>query len=387
MIWTDEMTRLAEPLERFDATHGRALRRHGGRVVDLSFANPRVHGDLRGHEALRKVTAQVTADELQYRPFGGGAVQRRRVAAGLARRSGVPFRAGDVLLTPGGSAALNVAFDVAFSPGDEVVVPVPCWIDYPLYLLRHGLAYVPVPLRPDKRLDVAAVERAWGPRTAGVVLSQPACPSGVVYERDELDDLAALLATRQPAPGGRPPVLVSDEVHCDEVWAGAALTSPAAVYPHTVCTYSLGKAWSMQGQRAGHVALAPDLHDHAGRVERARRSLRTTGHYAPTSIMQQVAAELAGLTADCRRLADDQHHVRAALAGLGYEVAPGRATPFVYARCPGGPDDMAFVTGLAEAGLLAMPSTVFHEPGWFRLALNAERHQLDHALEVLEAAA
>lgn len=386
MIWTDEMTRLAEPLEWFDALHARTIRRLAGRVVDLSFANPRVHSESRGHEVLRKVTAELGPDQLQNRPFGGGAVQRRRVAAGLAESSGVPFRVGDVFLTPGGSAALHVAFDVAFPLGGEVLVPVPCWIDYPLYLLRHGLSYRAVPLGRGKRLDVAALDREWGPSTAGVVLSQPACPTGVVYQPGELRELAALLTARR-RKAGRPAVLVSDEVHRDELWAGGELPSPAALYPHTISTYSFGKAWLMQGQRAGYVALSPGLDDHDARAGYARRSLRATGHYGPTSVMQHVAAELAGLTADIGALADDQRYVRSALAAMGYDVLDGQATPFLYARCARGAGDMAFVSELAKAGLLAMPSTVFHEPGWFRLALNAPRDQLDRALDVLEAAA
>src|SRR5207302_2047741 len=96
------------------------------------------------------------------RVCGAGVIwtdEMTRVAAGLAESSGVPFRVGDVFLTPGGSAALHVAFDVAFPLGGEVLVPVPCWIDYPLYLLRHGLSYRTVPLGRGKRLDVAALDR------------------------------------------------------------------------------------------------------------------------------------------------------------------------------------------------------------------------------------
>lgn len=386
MTWTEEMSRLAEPLEWFDAVHTRTVRRLAGRVVDLSFANPRVHLESRGHAVLRKVTAGIDPDQLQNRPFGGGAVQRRRVAAGLAESSGVPFRVDDVFLTPGGAAALHVAFDVAFPLAGEVLVPVPCWIDYPLYLLRHGLSYRTVPLGPEKRLDVAALDREWGPATVGIVLSQPACPTGVVYGTGELRELADLLTARR-GQAARPPVLVSDEVHRDEVWAGGELASPAAFYPHTIVTYSFGKAWRMHGQRAGYVALSPALADHDLRAGHARRSLRATGHYGPTAVMQHVAAELAGLTADLGALADDQRHVRSALAAMGYDVVDGQASPFLYARCPRSADDLAFVSELATSGLLAMPSTVFHETGWFRLALNASRDQLDRALDVLEACA
>lgn len=383
MSWTPEMTRLAEPLEWFDALHARTARTHGGRLVDLSFANPRTQLDSRGYEVLHEVSATLDVDQLQNRPFGGGSVERRRVAAGLARHSGVAFGVGDVFLTPGGAAALHIAFEVACPPGAEVLVPVPCWIDYPLFLVRHGLTYRTVHLAADKRLDVAALDRAWGPATAAVVLSQPACPTGVVYDAEELGRLADLLGDKR-GPQGRAPVLISDEVHRDEVWSGAPLTSSAACYPHTIVTYSFGKAWRMHGQRAGCLALSPALEDHDVRADNARRSLRATGHYGPTAVMQRVAAELAGLTPDIAGLGEDQRHARARLDAMGYDVVAAQATPFVYARCPDGTPDRDFATRLAQSGLLVMPSSVFHEPGWFRLALNCTRDHLDHALEILK---
>lgn len=382
MTWDAAATALAEPLERFDDLHAATVRRFGPRAVDLSFANPRTRRDPRGYEALRDVVRAIEPDDLQYKPFGGGTVQRRVVAASLARSTGVAFGAPDVFLTPGGSAALHVALDASFRLGDEVVVPVPCWLDHPLYLRRRGVLPVPVPLDGRKHLDVDAIDAAWGPRTAGVLLSHPACPTGVVHTAAELAALAELLAERGRA-SRRPPVLVSDEVHRDVVWSDAGFTSAAAAYPDTVTIYSFGKAWSMQGQRVGYVALSPVRHDRDATAARVRRSLRTSGHYAPTSVMQQVAARLAPLRADCSRLAADQRHVRDALAARGYEVVDADATAFVYARCPAGCDDVAFVRRLAGRGLLAMPSSLFHESGYFRLALNGSRDVLDRALEIL----
>jgi aspartate aminotransferase len=279
---------------------------------------------------------------------------------------------------------------VAFRPGDEVILPVPSWLDHPLYLRRHGLRAVTVPLLPDsKRLDLAAVAAALTPRTAGVLLSHPACPTGVVYRRHELEALAGLLAS--PTDDGRPRVLLSDEVHGEHVWGAdddapdGGFTSAAAVHPHTISTYSFGKAWVMQGQRAGFVAVSPHMADHDAVAQRVVRSLRSTGVYAPTSVMQLVAARLARLTPDNRALAADQRHVRSALGALGYRVVPAEATAFVYVRCPDGwgGDDVAFVERLAEHGLLVMPSTLFHEPGHVRLVLNVGRSELDEALTIL----
>jgi hypothetical protein len=70
------------------------------------------------------------------------------------------------------------------------------------------------------------------------------------------------------------------------------------------------------------------------------------------------------------------------LAAAGYQVVDAGATVFVYARAPID-DEWRFVTRLAGAGVLALPSALFHEPGYFRLALNVSRPDLEHVADAL----
>ncbi|GAA2835518.1 aminotransferase class I/II-fold pyridoxal phosphate-dependent enzyme [Kitasatospora sp. CM 4170] len=380
----DEEALLAEPLERFGALHAAALRRSGG-VIDLSYPNPLVHRDPRAFELLRGLLDGTGQDALQYTPFGGGTVARRKAAAALAARTGVALGYRDLLLTPGATAALNTALAALFAPGDEVLVVTPCWMDYFLYLRRLGLRATAVPSGPDKRLDLDALAAALGPRTAGVIISQPVCPTGVLHDAGELAALARVLETAA-ARWGRRPVLISDEVHRDQNWGGTAFTSPMRLYPDTVSLYSYGKAWSLQGQRTGYLALGPGL-AHAAQVRvRAERALRSLGHCAPTALMQRLVERIAGLTPDCAALRKDQHALRALLTGLGYRIVPGEATAFLYAGCPGGLGDWEFTELLAGRGVIAMPSSLFHEEGYFRLALNVGPERFGEIARSLRAA-
>ena len=385
MIPADEIEVLLGPLGDFAQVHERALRRWGPDVIDMSYPNPLVHRDPRAHRLLAGTAAAMSPDKLQYTPFGGATLVRRKVAAALSRQTGLRYGYRDVALTPGATAALHIAISALFQPGDELLLVTPCWMDYPIYIREHGLRYRTVPSGNDKRLDIAAIAQAWGATTAGLIISQPNCPTGVLYTKDELTELAVLLSSAGQGRD-RPPVLISDEVHRHQNWGDAEFTGPATVYPDTVTIYSFGKAWSMQGQRTGYLALSPRLQAHDHFTAAVEQRLRVSGFCAPTALMQQVAGDLSGLEPGLGSLGTDQARLRTRLADQGYTVIPAQGTTFLYARSPHS-DEVAFTTHLAlEHGLIAMPSRVFHENGHFRLALNVTDHDLDEAAVRLGAA-
>ncbi len=382
MIADDELATLLGPLDQFAAVHERALRKWGPAAIDLSYPNPRVHRDSRAHRLLADIAAELDPDRLQYTPFGGATIVRRRIAAVLTRLTGLRHGVHDIAMTPGATAALNIAISTLFRPGEELLVATPCWMDYPIYIREHGLRCRMIAAGDGKRLDPDAIARAWGPHTAGLIISQPTCPTGVQHTAAELAGLAGALAEAGRGRA-RPPVLISDEVHRDQSWAGEPFVSPVASYPDTVSVYSFGKAWSMQGQRTGYLALSPRLTGHDDAVAAVARRLRCSGFCAPTALMQQVVGRLCGLEPDLGPLREDQVAVRGRLAAAGYGVVAGQSTVFVYARSPE-PDEVAFTTRLAlEHGLIAMPSAIFHEPGHFRLALNVTGDRLDEAMDRL----
>ncbi|MBB2749289.1 UNVERIFIED_ORG: aspartate aminotransferase [Microbispora rosea subsp. rosea] len=378
---SSQVTDLLTPLDTYMRLHAATLRRFGTRAVDLSFPNPRFLADPHPYQTLAKLAARCDPLDLRYSPFGGFTPVRRRIAAALSKRHQLPYCWSDIIMTPGAAAALTIALRTLLAPGEHVMLITPCWMDYPLYLADLGLGCDPVPAAADKHLDLAAIEAAWRPHIRALIITQPVSPTGVVHNGDELASLAALL-TRLSQRHSHPILLIADEAHRDQVWADTCCPAPASHYPHTLTVHSFGKAWQMPGQRTGYLAVSPHLTTPPQAAHRLIQAMRTSGHGAPTALMQHLAAALADARPDLNALARLQRHARQDLRKHGIDVLEAHATQFLYARCPTG-DDGAFVTALANRGVLTMPSHLFHEPGWFRLALNVDIPDLSQAARII----
>lgn len=375
---------LLEPQERLDRLIASSFRRFGPRLVDLSFANPAAGPSDAVLAILARVTAEAKGLSLQYTPTAGRTAVRRAVAATLTRRLDLPFDARDVILTAGAMPALNIVSRALFRPADEVIVLTPSWQDYPLYLRNLNIQVRLVPLGGDKHFDLDAIRDAIGPATRGVLFSQPCCPTGVVYSREEIDALAVVLAGAE-ARHGAPIYIVSDEVHRDLRWGAAPFHTPLRSYARSVSVYSFGKAFAIQGQRIGYIALSPRMPRLDDLRTTTERCVRAMGFGHPTSIMQRAVLDLLDLTPDVTALARAQRTVRSALASYGYEVCDADATFYVYVKSPIA-DDFQFAEFMASHGVLVVPSTVFHDPGYVRLSLTAREQAIDTALPVFAAA-
>ncbi len=376
------LERWLAPQERFDALRSEAMRRGGSMFADLAYANPYDAPPPSILEAMGTVLRDAEALDLQYTPYGGDAVPRRLVARALTESIGLPYRFSDIVLTPGAMGALTLMMrwlaGASNVPGGEVILPVPCWLDHPLYVEEAGLTPVLVPLDPHTlRLDLDAIEAALTPRTVAIVLTQPGNPTGLIHSREELVRLAELLESR-----ARPPMLVSDEAHRDIVFEEGALVSPAAHYARTVVVYSFGKSALLQGQRIGYLAVSPRMERRDDLARDLVRLCRVTSLYAPTALMQRVVGPLLELSPDLTGLRVRRQRAVRALTEMGWDLVPSEATFFLYPRAPGG-DGESLALELARRGVLVLPAEVFHHTGNVRLSLTCTGVALERALDVM----
>jgi aspartate aminotransferase len=279
-------------------------------------------------------------------------------------------------------AALHLALRAAGEPGDEVVIPVPCWLDYPLYTTALGLRPVLVPLQaPGFQLDVGAIEGALGPRTAAVLVSNPSNPAGRSYPVTALRELGEALQRTERATG-RSITLIADETHRDFTPAGVHVPA-ATVNPRTLTVYSFGKYHFIQGQRIGYLAISPRHPKGRETGVEAVRWARILGFCTPTALMQAAVPDLLALRHDLGPVDQWRRTLTESLRDAGYVVTPAEATLFVYVATPDGLDDLEFIRRLAEAGTLALPGPVFHHRGWFRIALTGGSRMLEGGLTAL----
>jgi aspartate aminotransferase len=379
---TQELEALIAPLERFESIR-RRVARLGDRLADLSYANPYEGVRQAARGALRDALEDERVLDLQYSPFGGQALARRAAADALREGHELPFDYRDVVLTPGAMSALVAALRTSASPGDEVVIPIPCWLDYPLYARSLGLVPRLVPLAPPEfGLDLEAIAEAIGPRTCALLLSHPANPTGRSYGPGELHGLGEVLE-RSQSDHGCIVTLIADESHRDFV-EPASYHSLAAYFGRVLIVYSFGKYHFMQGQRLGYAATSPQHPERREAADEMVRWTRIAGIATPTALMQRVLPRLLALHHDLRWIESSRSWLVNGLRRIGYSVTEPDATLFAYVRTPTRyEDDFAFVERLASRGVLVLPAPVFHHRGHFRLSLTASEPMMVRAAAVL----
>jgi aminotransferase len=189
---------------------------------------------------------------------------REAICADLDRRYGAGYRPdGECLITSGVSEGLDLALRVLLEPGDEVIIPEPCYVAYgPCVAFAGGTpVYVPTSSADGFRLHAAAVEAAVTPRTKAILIGSPANPTGAVQDRE---DLAALVgvAVRHDL------YLVSDEIYERLSYAvpHTCLASLPGARDRTVLLGGFSKAHAMTGWRVGFLCAPGPVAELAGRV-------------------------------------------------------------------------------------------------------------------------
>jgi aspartate aminotransferase len=307
------------------------------------------------------------------------------VAATLSARTGLDWDPDDVAMTNGGFAALAVALRTLVQPGDEVVFVSPPWFFYEILVLMAGGEPVRVKLDPPAfDLDVDRIAAAIMPRTRVVLVNSPHNPTGRIFSEASLASLAEAM-TDASERIGHPIWILSDEPYNRIVFDGRTAPSPAAVYPHTVVTYSYGKQLLAPGMRIGFLSVPPTCPD--------RRELREAifvqqiggGYQWPNALLQHALADLERLTIDLDALQRRRDRLVPALREMGYEATMPEGTFYAMARSPID-DDVAFGDILARHRVLVLPGTIVEVPGWFRVSLTASDDMVETGIPRFAAA-
>ncbi len=185
-----------------------------------------------------------------YSPNAGLLALREAIAGYIRRHGGVEYDPkSEVLVTVGGSEAIDLTFRALLNPGDEVLIPEPSFVCYePLTCMAGGVA-VPLVTRmeDDFRLTAEAVKAAITPRTKLLVLPFPNNPTGAIMEREHLEEIAAVLR-------GTDIMVLSDEIYGELTYGRehVSITTLDGMRERTVLVSGFSKAFAMTGWRLGY---------------------------------------------------------------------------------------------------------------------------------------
>ena len=356
-------------------------------VCDFSLGNP----DLAPPPAVGKALVEFVkhVDEpfsLGYMPNNGFGWAREKLAAHLSKEQGVELTANDVILTCGAAGALNVIFRTVLEPGDEVLTVAPFFGEYRFYVSNHGGTLHPVPCRAeDFGPDVEALAAAVTPRTRALIINSPNNPSGVVYSRETLERLAAILTEKSRAYG-HPIYLISDEPYREIVFSGFQVPWIPQLYPDTIVCYSFSKSLSLPGERLGYVLVPASVTDSREVYAAVAGAGRSLGYVNAPSLFQQVTSLCCDLTSDLAVYERNAKLLVPALREMGYHcVEPGGAF-YLFPRSLE-PDDMAFSERAKQFDLLLVPGSGFGAPGHVRIAYCVQTDMIQRALPKFKALA
>ena len=168
-------------------------------VYNFTIGSPSIDPPPVVHETMERYLKTVPAAKLHtYAPAAGYPDVRRKVADYLTKTYGVDYRMRDVIITCGTSTGLAVLTRVLLSKGGRMMTFAPYFMDYKYYAESVGSSLIECPTEQGTfQLDLGAAEKTITPDTMMLVINTPNNPSGVVFTREGLEGLAALLERKQ----------------------------------------------------------------------------------------------------------------------------------------------------------------------------------------------
>ncbi len=357
------------------------LRRQGHDVISFAAGEP----DFPTPPHIVEAMAQAARDgATRYPPSLGLPDLRAAVAANSTRRYGVDLTPEQVVVTPGAKFALWAAFQVLLDPGDEVLVPTPCWVSYAPQIAMTNGVMVPVPTSADAgfRITAAALRQAITPRTTGIALNLPNNPTGALASHEELAAIADLALEHDLW-------LVLDDIYAELCFAPGPYPSPLRDRPElrsrTVIIDGLSKSHAMTGWRIGY-AIAPHtlVGPLAKLVGQTATGVTTFVQHGAIAALTGDQSFLSGWLAAYRTRAELVLE-RTARAGLPAVRPEGAFYSLIDVRRFG--DDTTFArTLLDEAMVAVVPGAAFSAPGFVRLSFACDTEVLTRGLDRIVAA-
>lgn len=232
-----------------------------------------------GAESLEKGRTWYTAN-------AGLAPLRTEISNYLKRRFSLEYDPKDeILVTVGGSEAIDICIRALINPGDEILLPEPCFVAYAPMGALADARVVPIPTRAEDgfRLTAQQLRAAITPRTKLLVLPFPNNPTGAVMRREHLEEIAQVLR-------GTDIVVLSDEIYAEMTFGRERHVSIAEIdgmRERTVVVNGFSKAYAMTGWRLGYAAgPAPILKQMTKIHQFAIMCAPTTSQYAAVEALR-----------------------------------------------------------------------------------------------------
>ncbi|WP_279576953.1 pyridoxal phosphate-dependent aminotransferase [Planococcus ruber] len=202
---------------------------------------------------LAAAYASMKEGKTKYTPSGGLPALKKAIIDKLQRDQQLSYQPNEIMVGIGAKHVLYTLFQVLLNEGDEVIIPIPYWVSYPEQVkLAQGVpVYIEATASQEYKITAQQLREAITDRTKAIILNTPSNPTGMIYSKEELAELAEVCREFDI-------LIVSDEIYEKLIYGEASHTSVAELSEdaknRTIIINGVSKSHSMTGWRIGYAA-------------------------------------------------------------------------------------------------------------------------------------
>jgi aspartate aminotransferase len=240
----------------------RELKAEGKDIISLSLGEP----DFFTPQFIKDAAVDAMENNFtMYTPVPGYDDLRESISMKFKRDNGLDYTKDQIVVSTGAKQSIaNVVLSIV-GPGDEVIVPAPYWVSYvEIVKVAEGTpVIINAGIENDFKINGKQLEAAITPKTKMLIFSTPCNPTGSVYTKEELKDLADVLKKYPHI------VVIADEIyeHINFIGKHESLAQFPEVYNQVVTINGVSKAWAMTGWRLGYIGAPKVIADACNKVQ------------------------------------------------------------------------------------------------------------------------
>ena len=249
---SDRLNRLAPSATLAMSQKSSEMKAQGVDVINMSVGEP----DFMTPEPIKEAGKKAIDDNFsKYSPVPGYPALRNAISKKLKAENSLDYAASEIIVGTGGKQGVCNAIMALVNPGDEVIIPAPYWVSYPQMVKLAGgnPVIISAGIEQDFKITADQLEASITPKTKMIILCSPSNPTGSVYTKAELDELAKVVISHEDV------FVLSDEIyeHINYIGKHASIAACPNMKERTIICNGVSKAYAMTGWRLGWVA-APE---------------------------------------------------------------------------------------------------------------------------------
>lgn len=259
---SDRLNAMEESATIAMSRKSRELKAAGKDVISLSLGEP----DFFTPEFIKEAAVEAMHNNFtMYTPVPGYEDLREAISKKFLRDNGLRYTPNQIVVSTGAKQSIaNVVLSIV-NEGDEVIIPAPYWVSYiEIVKVAEGTpVVVNAGIETDFKITGAQLEAAITPKTKMMIFSTPCNPTGSVYSKEELRDLAQVIKKYPQI------VVISDEIyeHINFRSKHESLAQFEDIYEQVVTINGVSKAWAMTGWRLGYIGASKQIADACTKVQ------------------------------------------------------------------------------------------------------------------------